>query len=256
MQISLIALVLWYSRNQHAVGGVSIGGVVIFLQYVNKLSDPIQELSEQLNILQSAIVSGEQIFDLLENDSIEIDYDTIYLPISSSQAVEFKNVWFKYNEDEWILKDVSFYIKSGESVAIVSKTGAGKTTIINLLTRSYDITKGKILLNGINIDKFKKSQLREYIGKMMQDDFIFTGDIFKNVKLFNNSIKDSKIIKLSKKIGAHEFISRLPNKYNEQIGNGETEISTGQKQLLSILRTLAYIHNYVAIVFILLYHEF
>lgn len=240
MQIALIALVLWYSANQYAVGGVSIGMVVIFLQYVNKLSNPIQELSEQLNILQSAIVSGEQIFDLLENDSVEIDYGTMNLPTSSSQAIEFKNVWFKYNEEEWILKDVSFYIKSGESVAIVGKTGAGKTTIINLLTRSYEITKGEILFNGINIDRFKKSQLRQYIGQMMQDDFIFTGDIFKNVKLFNDSIKDSEIIKLSKKIGAHEFISRLPNKYNEEIGNGGTEISTGQKQLLSILRTLAY----------------
>lgn len=240
MQIALIALVLWYSANQYSVGGVSIGMVVIFLQYVNKLSNPIQELSEQLNILQSAIVSGEQIFDLLENDSVEIDYGTMNLPTSSSQAIEFKNVWFKYNEEEWILKDVSFYIKSGESVAIVGKTGAGKTTIINLLTRSYEITKGEILFNGINIDRFKKSQLRQYIGQMMQDDFIFTGDIFKNVKLFNDSIKDSEIIKLSKKIGAHEFISRLPNKYNEEIGNGGTEISTGQKQLLSILRTLAY----------------
>jgi ATP-binding cassette subfamily B protein/subfamily B ATP-binding cassette protein MsbA len=185
------------------------------------------------------MASSERIFKILDTDMV-IENPESPIDIDNLRGeIEFRNVWFAYNDDDWVLKNISFKIKQGESVAIVGATGAGKTSIINLLTRFYDIQKGEILVDGINIKELDKNVLRQKIGVVLQDVFIFTGNIKDNIKL-NKDISDEKVIEIAKYVNAHKFISRLPEGYDEPVMERGSTLSSGEKQLLAFARTLVY----------------
>ncbi|MEG0895587.1 MAG: ATP-binding cassette domain-containing protein, partial [Oscillospiraceae bacterium] len=221
-------------------GAITIGTIIIFQRYIGKFFDPIQEIAEQLNIVQSAAAAADKIFTLLDEPiDIKDKEDAIELTKTKGE-IEFKNVWFAYEDEEWILKDISFKVLPGQSVAFVGATGAGKTTIQNLITRYYDIQKGEILLDGINIRDIKVECLRKLIGQMLQDVFLFTGDVKSNIRLKNEDISDQEIINSSKYVNADGFISKFKNGYDEEVIERGASFSSGQRQLLSFARTLAF----------------
>ncbi len=234
-----IALLVYYGAGNVISGSIQFGVLFVFITYLQKFYDPILDLTEKYNILQSAMASSERIFKILDTDLV-IENPEFPVDIDDLKGeIEFRNVWFAYNDDDWVLKNISFKIKQGESVAIVGATGAGKTSIINLLTRFYDIQKGEILVDGINIKELNKNELRQKIGVVLQDVFIFTGNIKDNIKL-NKDISDEKVIEIAKYVNAHKFISRLPEGYDEPVMERGSTLSSGERQLLAFARTLVY----------------
>jgi ABC-type multidrug transport system fused ATPase/permease subunit len=221
-------------------GTLSIGTLVIFIQYISIFFDPIQQLAEQFDILQSAMASAEKIFSLLDEKSQILDDNEATLLEEVKGEIEFKNVWFAYDNEEWVLKDVSFTVKPGETVAFVGATGAGKTSILSLISRYYDIQKGEILIDGIPLKKIKLESLRTHIGQMLQDVFLFTGNIKSNIRLKSDGITDEQIIKAATYVNADRFIQKLPQKYEEKVYERGATYSAGQRQLLSFARTLAH----------------
>ena len=214
--------------------------IVIFYQYIGSFFTPVQNLAEQFNWLQSAFASAEKIFTILdmqpevvdEEDAIELD--------SIEGNIEFKDVWFSYIENEWILKGVSFKINAKETVAFVGSTGSGKTTILSLLVRNYDIQKGQILVDGIDIRKIKISSLRKHFGQMLQDVFIFSGTIRSNIVLREENISDEEIIKACEYVNAMHFINKLENGLDEVVRERGNNFSAGQRQLISFARTIVH----------------
>lgn len=240
MYIVGLVIVLGYGGLKVMEGTMSIGTLVIFIQYVSIFFEPIQQLAEQFDILQSAMASAEKIFSLLDEESqIVDDVDNINLKEIKGE-IEFKNVWFAYDNEDWVLKDVSFTVKPGETVAFVGATGAGKTSILSLINRYYDIQKGEILLDGIPLRKIKLKSLRTHIGQMLQDVFLFTGSIKSNIRLKNEEITDEQIVEAATYVNANRFIQKLPKKYDEKVYERGATFSAGQRQLLSFARTLAY----------------
>lgn len=234
-----IALLVYYGGGNVVSGSIQFGVLFVFINYLQKFYEPIMDLTEKYNILQSAMASSERIFKILDTD---IRIEDPHTPTSIEHfkgEIEFRNVWFAYNDEDWVLKNISFKIKRGESVAIVGATGAGKTSIINLLTRFYDIQKGEILLDGVNIRSLDKNTLRQKIGVVLQDVFIFTGNIRDNIRL-NKDISDDKVIEIAKHVNAHRFISRLPQGYDEPVMERGSTLSSGERQLLAFARTLVY----------------
>ncbi len=233
-------IIFYYGGLQVIAGTLTVGVLVSFYNYLRRFFEPIQQLAEQFNIVQSAFASSERIFAILdahpevidEPDAIELD--------DVKGDIEFRNVWFQYKEDEWVLKDVSFKVKAKQSVAFVGATGAGKTTILGLLTRNYDIQKGQILLDGIDITRIKISSLRAFIGQMLQDVFMFSGTIRSNITLRDDSITPEEVREACKYVNAHKFIERLPNKYDERVRERGNNFSAGQRQLISFARTLVH----------------
>ena len=190
--------------------------------------------------MQTAMASSERIFKLLDNETFIKNPDN---PVKLGKVkgnIEFKNVWFAYNDDDYVLKDISFSINPGETIAIVGHTGAGKTSIINILTRFYDINKGKVLVDGIDIVKVDKKELRAHISIVLQDVFLFSGNIESNINLDKKEISFEKVIEAAKIVGAEEFIKKLPAKYDEEVKERGATLSVGQKQLISFARALAY----------------
>jgi ABC-type multidrug transport system fused ATPase/permease subunit len=240
LNIIALALLLWFGGKMHMAGEITIGTIVIFQRYIGKFFEPIQEFAEQLNIIQSASASAERIFDLLDEKPEIVDSPNAVDIKELKGDIEFKNVWFAYKDEEWILKDVSFMVKPGQNIAFVGATGAGKTTIQNLITRYYDIQKGEILIDGINIRDIKLDSLRMSIGQMLQDVFLFTGNINSNIRLRNEKITDEEIFEASKYVNADGFISKFNKKYNEPVIERGASLSAGQRQLLSFARTLAF----------------
>ena len=240
MRIAAYCILLWFGGKMVIEGTVSIGTLVIFQRYITKFFEPIQELAEQLNIIQSASAASERIFLLLDEEPQIKDSENALEIDSFKGSIEFKNVWFAYKEDEWILRDVSFTVNPGESAAFVGATGAGKTTIQNLICRYYDIQKGEILIDGINIKDIKVSSLRRNIGQMLQDVFLFSGDIKSNIRLENEDITDEEIIESSKYVNADSFISKYEDSYNHRVIENGAAFSAGQRQLISFARTLAF----------------
>ncbi len=234
-----MALLIYFGGGKAISGLIEFGVLYLFINYLQRFFEPILELTEKYNILQSAMASSERIFQILDlEDKIEnIDNPIVLKEIDG--RIEFKNVWFAYNDNEWVLKDINFIIEPGQSIAIVGATGAGKTSIINLITRFYDIQKGEILIDGINIKNFDKKSLRKHVGVVLQDVFIFTGTIKDNIRL-NSNLSDESIIEISKYINCHQFISKLPNSYDEPVMERGSTLSSGQRQLLSFARTLVY----------------
>lgn len=235
-----IALIIWYGGGDVLSGTMTIGILIAFLQYTEMFFRPIRDLSEKYNIMQTAMASSERIFKLLDNDTIIKNPETPQKINKVEGAIEFENVWFAYNPDEYVLKDVSFKINPGETAAIVGATGAGKTSLINILTRFYDIQKGRILVDGVNIKDLNKEDLRDHISIVLQDIFLFSGDIKSNINLGAEHITEDKIIEAAKTVGAHDFISRLTNGYDEEVKEKGATLSVGQKQLISFARALAF----------------
>ncbi len=240
LNIVALVLLLWFGGKMYMAGEITIGTIVIFQRYIGKFFEPIQEFAEQLNIIQSASASAERIFDLLDEKPEIVDSPNAVDMKDLKGEIEFKNVWFAYKDDEWILKDVSFKVMPGQNIAFVGATGAGKTTIQNLITRYFDIQKGEILIDGINIRDIKLDSLRMNIGQMLQDVFLFTGNIKSNIRLRNDKISDEEIYDAAKYVNADGFITKFHKKYNEPVIERGASFSAGQRQLLSFARTLAF----------------
>ena len=240
LNIGAFALLVAFGGRMVIEGTITIGTIVVFQRYISKFFEPIQELAEQFNILQSSMASSERIFNLLDEEEY-IENKNVTRKLEEVKGkIEFKNVWFQYKEDEWVLKDVSFTVEPGQTAAFVGATGAGKTTIQNLISRYYDIQKGEILLDGINIKEFDLKELRKKIGQMQQDVFLFTGDIKSNIRLREENITEDDILKASKYVNADKFICKLENKYDQKVYERGATFSAGQRQLISFARTLAF----------------
>ncbi len=242
--MSVVALmIVMVTGGAEVLGGtITIGTLYIFLQYINSFFQPIQELAEQFTSLQSAISASEKIFTLLDTKPAITDpEDPVVLPEIRGK-ITFDHVWFSYSgqEDDWVLKDVSFTIEPGQSVAFVGATGAGKSSILNLIGRYYDIQKGAIRIDDTDIRQMSREQIRRAVGQVQQDVFLFTGDIASNIRLRDETISDEAIREAAKEVNAARFIDRLPEGYATRVTERGATYSAGQRQLLSFARTLAY----------------
>lgn len=235
-----IALIIWYGGGQVVQEAMTIGVLFAFIQYTEMFFRPIRDLSEKYNIMQTAMASSERIFKLLDNKTFVKNPNHPAELENVKGEIEFKNVSFAYNPEEYVLKDISLKINPGESIALVGHTGAGKTSIINILTRFYDIEKGKILIDGKDISTLDKRDLRKYISIVLQDVFLFSGTIKSNISLNSPDISEERVIEAAKIVGADKFIERLPDKYDEEVMEKGATLSVGQKQLISFARALAY----------------
>ena len=240
LYIIALIIVLWFGSLEVIGGFLSFGMLFAFTQYINKFFHPIQELAEQFDTLQSAFTSGERIFEILDTKPIITDKEDAIELGEFKGKIEFQNVWFAYQEDDWILKDVSFVVNPKETLALVGATGSGKTTIISLIVRNYDIQKGRILIDDIDIKDIKLASLRKQIGQMLQDVFLFSGTIESNIRLRDDSITDLEIIESCKYVNADKFINKLPQKYDELVRERGNNFSAGQRQLLSFARALSH----------------
>ncbi len=238
--ILALAIILGGGSAQVLAGAITIGTLYKFTQYINQFFTPIQELAEQFSTLQSAIASAEKIFTLLDQEpEIREEEHPVTLPQVRGR-IEFDHVWFAYEGENWVLKDVSFTIEPGQKVAFVGATGAGKSSILNLIGRYYDIQKGAIRVDGVDIRKLSREQLRRAIGQVQQDVFIFTGDVKSNIRLRDQTITDERIHEAARNTNALRFIEKLPHGYDEHVTERGATLSAGQRQLLSFARTLAY----------------
>lgn len=219
---------------------ISIGTLYIFAQYIQSFFEPIQELAEQFSTLQSCIASAEKIFTIMDEEpSVKEDDDPVILP-GIKGKIEFSHVWFAYDNENYVLRDVSFVIEPGQSVAFVGATGAGKSSILNLIGRYYDIQKGNIYIDGVDIRRLSKKQLRSAIGQMQQDVFIFEGNVESNIRLYDEDITPEQIREAAEYVNASHFIERLPRGYQEAVSERGATFSAGERQLLSFARTLAH----------------
>lgn len=232
-------LLVWYGSKQIIEDVISPGVVVAFLLYINMIFRPIRELIDKFNTLQMGMVSAERIFDVLDTDEFTPD-NGHYRPDTIKGSIEFKNVWFAYNEEKWVLRDVSFQVNPGETLALVGATGAGKSSIINILSRFYEIQKGQILLDGVDIRDYELQFLRENIATVLQDVFLFSDTVRNNISLNNPTISLEHIIDASKKVGADDFIANLPSGYDYEVQERGATLSSGQGQLISFIRALVH----------------
>ena len=233
-----IALIVWYGGGQVIQGTLSLGALVAFFQYAQRFYEPISDLSEKYNILQAAMAASERIFKLLDTPVRIVDEGK--REALEFQSIEFRSVWFAYNNEEWVLKNVSFRVERGQRVALVGHTGAGKTTVTALLLRFYDIQRGEILLNGIDIREYTQASLRRMFAIVQQDFFLFTGDVAQNISLGDPAIAAEAVKAAATRVQADRFITRLPEGYASQVRERGAGFSVGEKQLLSFARALAF----------------
>jgi len=234
-----LSLIIWYGGGRVVQGSLEFGVLYLFVQYMQMFFQPITDLTEQYNIMQAAMASAERIFLILDTPPEEDEPDAKPVPYVRGE-IEFDHVWFAYNDEDWVLKDVTFHVKPGETVALVGATGAGKTSIINLINRFYDIQKGVIRIDGQDIRTLKRRDLRRHIGIVLQDVFLFTGDIEGNITLGNNQISPAKVREAARLVNAEKFIERLPGGYKAPVMERGASFSAGQRQLLAFARALAY----------------
>ena len=239
--LSIIAMIIVIGNGSASVldGTLSIGTLFIFVSYISSFFEPIQELAEQFGTLQSSLASAEKIFSILD-EKPEIVSPAHPVDVRIRGRIEFKHVWFAYEKEDYILRDVSFVIEPGQKAAFVGATGAGKTSILNLIGRYYDIQKGEILIDGVNIRDIDTDVLRGAIGQVQQDVFIFTGDIKSNISLNNENISLEEVKRAARTVNADSFIQKMPGGYDEPVTERGSTLSAGQRQLLSFARTLAY----------------
>lgn len=228
-------------------GQLDTDGLYAFYIYISQFFNPVQNLAEQFNGLQSSMTAAERILTVLDLKADVLDSDDSIDVDGFKGKIEFKNVWFSYVPGEWVLKDISFVIEPGETAAFVGATGAGKSTIIGLIVRNYEIQKGQILIDGIDIKKIKINSLRKHIGEMLQDVFLFSGTIASNIALDDDSITRKEIEDASRYVGADTFIEKLPKKYDEEVLERGNNFSMGQRQLISFARTVVYKPNIVVL---------
>lgn len=241
LSILSLMIVLWFGSRNVFDEIISVGTLYIFSNYIRSFFDPIQELAEQFSTLQSSIASAEKIFTVMDEDEFIPEIENPKQPDKITGKIEFDHVWFAYDGENYVLKDVSFVINPGEKVAFVGATGAGKSSILNLIGRYYDIQKGHIYIDGIDIRQLSKKQLRSAIGQMQQDVFIFEGDVAYNIRLNDDDITDAQVKAAAEYVNASHFIEKLPQGYHEPVTERGATFSAGERQLLSFARTLA--HN-------------
>lgn len=241
LSILSLMIVLWFGSRNVFDEIISVGTLYIFSNYIRSFFDPIQELAEQFSTLQSSIASAEKIFTVMDEDEFIPEVENPKQPDKIIGKIEFDHVWFAYDGENYVLKDVSFVINPGEKVAFVGATGAGKSSILNLIGRYYDIQKGHIYIDGIDIRQLSKKQLRSAIGQMQQDVFIFEGDVAYNIRLNDDDITDAQVKAAAEYVNASHFIEKLPQGYHEPVTERGATFSAGERQLLSFARTLA--HN-------------
>ena len=234
-----LGLLIWFGSNQLFAGEVTLGVLIAFIMYLQLFFRPIRAIADRFNTLQMGVVSSKRIFDLLDrNEKIKSNEKIKDIDIKGS--VEFKNIWFAYNDDDYVLKDISFKIKKGESVGFVGSTGSGKTSIINLINRFYDFQKGSILVDNKKIEDYNILSLRDNLGLVSQDVFLFSDTILNNLTLYNDSISEEEVWSAVKKVGAESFINKLPNKLFFDVKERGVSLSVGQRQLISCIRIMLY----------------
>jgi len=235
-----IALIIWYGGYRVMNHALSLGALVAFIQYSGFLFQPIRDISDKYNVLQGAVVASHRIFQALD---LPIAITTPARPLKTGRAegrIEFENVWFAYKDEDWVLKDVSFTVSPGQSVALVGHTGSGKTTITNLLMRFYDVQKGRVLLDGVDVRDWELQSLRENFAVVLQDIFLFTGTVESNIRLGREDISDERVRWAATEVCADNFIQRLPHNYKSEVRERGAGLSVGQKQLISFARALAF----------------
>jgi len=233
-----IALIVWYGGGAVIRGTLSIGALIAFFTYAQRFYEPISDLSEKYNILQAAMAASERVFKLLDTEVQIKDEGT--LEVSHLDSIELRDVWFAYNDEDWVLKNVSFAVQRGERVALVGHTGAGKTTVTALLQRFYDPQRGEILINGIDIRRYTQASLRALFAVVQQDFFLFTGTVAQNISLGDPRIDETRIREAAVRVQADRFIARLPQQYQSEVRERGAGFSVGEKQLLSFARALAF----------------
>ncbi|MCL2497456.1 MAG: ABC transporter ATP-binding protein/permease [Symbiobacteriaceae bacterium] len=231
--------IIAFSRDIE-LGALEVGTLYAFISYIQQIFNPISSLASEFNSIQSAFVSAERIFSIMDNHSDLEDLDAGEVIDECQGRIEFKNVWFAYVEDNWVLKDVSFVIEPGQTVGFVGATGSGKSTIISLIARFYTVQKGEILLDGKNVNELNLTSLRRNIAVVMQDVFLFSGDISSNIRLNNTNITDEEIVTATKLIGADRFVESLPDHYQHPVMERGATFSAGQRQLISFARAMAF----------------
>ena len=238
MAISTGLLVWWVADNR-----LDAGLLVAFILYLNQIFRPLRVIADKFNVLQMGMIAAERVFKILDNDDIlpqnhNYQLSTINYPLKGS--IDFENVWFAYIEEQYVLKDISFSVKAGETIALVGHTGSGKTSIISLLNRLYFINKGVIKIDGVNIDDYPIEKLRSSIGVVLQDVFLFSGSVMDNITLRNPLVTRESVIEAAKMIGMHDFIMQLPKGYDYYVMERGSTLSLGQRQLISFVRALLY----------------
>jgi ATP-binding cassette subfamily B protein len=235
-----IALIIWYGGYRVMQNALTLGALVAFIQYSGFLFQPIRDISDKYNVLQSAVVASHRIFKTLD---LPIAIETPERPLKTGRArgfVEFQNVWFAYKDEDWVLKDVSFSVNPGQSIALVGHTGSGKTTITNLLMRFYDIQRGRILLDGVDLRDWDLVSLRQNFAVVLQDVFLFSGTVEGNIRLGRKEIPESRVKWAAQEVHADRFIERLKDTYKAEVKERGAGLSVGQKQLISFARALAF----------------
>lgn len=239
-----MGILVWYGAGRVVEGHLQFGELVAFIMFVQMFFRPLRTLADQFNVLQLGMVSGERIFKILDTRELIPDEGKEVIDeeeaIEKGVGIEFKGVHFAYKEPEWVLKDINFFLKPGQKLALVGSTGSGKTTIINLLSRFYEIQKGEILVNGTNIQEYQLDALRSLTGVVLQDVFLFSGSIYDNITLNNNQIPLEEVIESAKRVGAHDFIMQLPENYHYKVRERGATLSLGQRQLIAFARVMTY----------------
>jgi ATP-binding cassette subfamily B multidrug efflux pump len=232
-------LLVWYGSKSIMASDLSPGVVVAFIMYINMIFRPIRELVDKFNTLQMGVVSSERIFEVLDTDEIT-ENKGAFQPESIRGEIAFEKVWFAYKGENWVLKDVNFRIEPGQTLALVGATGAGKSSVINILSRFYEINKGSIKLDGVDIRDYELNYLRRAIGTVLQDVFLFSDSIANNISLHDPAITREQIIAAAKQVGAHDFIMRMPGGYDYQVQERGATLSSGQAQLISFIRAMVH----------------